>query len=115
MNHPNGHSTGQGSLKLNGPHPTVKEADRWPRHDRRKPLFIVHDTDDGLIYLRTERQGRSWRAHNWGDQLEGGWRFRTMKEANEFLISSFGQMFPEHLQCTRRCRLNPYTPGQDVK
>ena len=71
-----------------------------------KPLFFVHDTADGFIYSRTEKRGSQWEAHHWGDQLAGGRICNTMREANEYLVNCFREMFPEHC-CTRRCRLNP--------
>ena len=70
--------------------------------DKRKPLHIVHDTADGFIYSRTEKQGRKWIAHHWGDQLQGARECKTMREANEYLQTSFEQMFAEH-RCTARC------------
>ena len=79
------------------------EGDHVPVADRRKPLFIVHDTADGMIYSRAERRGRKWLARHWGPQLDGGRECDTMREANEFLIRSFTEMFPEH-RCTERCR-----------
>lgn len=33
--------------------------------NKRKPLFIVHDTSDGFIYSQTERRGRKWFARQW--------------------------------------------------
>ena len=80
------------------------EGDRAPVADRRKPLFIVHDTADGMIYSRAERRGRIWLARHWGPQLDGGRECDTMLEANGFLIRSFTEMFPEH-RCTERCRI----------
>jgi hypothetical protein len=77
-----------------------------PKADRRKPLFVVHDTGDGLIYSRAERLGRKWIARHWGPQLDGMRECRTMREANEFLEASVFEMFPEH-RCTERCQLNP--------
>jgi hypothetical protein len=73
-----------------------------PAADKRKPLYVVHDTADGMIYLKAEKQGRKWIARQWGPQLEGMRECRTMREANEHLVASFGQMFPEH-RCTDRC------------
>ena len=73
-----------------------------PVVSKRKALFIVHDTADGFIYSRTERRGRKWIARHWGEQLEGGKECKTLGEANEFLVSAFSQMFPEH-RCTERC------------
>jgi hypothetical protein len=66
----------------------------------------VHDTADGFIYARTERKGRKWLARHWGEQLHGARECRTMREANEYLTTSFVEMFPEH-RCTRRCRIDP--------
>ena len=70
---------------------------------RRKPLRFVHDTADGLIYGSVEKQGRRWVVRHWGEQLDGMKECATLREANEFAIASFQQMFPEH-RCTKRCR-----------
>ena len=43
-----------------------------PAPDKRKPLFIVHDTGDGFIYSKTERRGRKWFARNWGKLAADG-------------------------------------------
>jgi hypothetical protein len=80
--------------------------DLTPIVDERKPLFIVHETGDGMIYSRAEKRGRKWWARHWGDGLDGGRECETMREASGFLIASFREMFPEH-RCTKRCRVNP--------
>jgi hypothetical protein len=72
--------------------------------DSRKPLYIVHDTADGFIYSETERRGHKWLARHWGEQLQGARECTTMREANEFLVTAFQEMFPEH-RCTERCRV----------
>ena len=69
---------------------------------KRRRMSFVHDTADGLIFSKSERQGRKWIARHWGDQLQGGRDCKTVSEANEFLVASFHQMFPEH-RCTERC------------
>jgi hypothetical protein len=61
-----------------------------------------HDTADGFIYSRVERQGHKWIARHWGDQLHGQRECQTMREANEHATMAFAQMFPEH-RCTERC------------
>jgi hypothetical protein len=71
---------------------------------RRKPLSFIHDTADGPIYSKVERRGRKWIARHWGDQLNGMRACATIREANEYVVASFNQMFPEH-RCTERCRL----------
>lgn len=71
-----------------------------------RPLFICHETAEGMVYCRAEKCGHGWRAHRWGTKGEAGRRFRFVSEANQDLISTFREMYPEH-RCTRRCRLNP--------
>jgi hypothetical protein len=83
---------------------------RRPTPNLRKPLFIVHDTADGFIYSRAERRGRKWYAKHWGEQLDGGRECKSLSEANQFLVESFQQMFPEH-RCTDRCQVNPGIKG----
>jgi anti-sigma factor RsiW len=68
----------------------------------RKPLSFVHDTADGLIHSKVERRGRKWLARHWGEQLDGMRECATVREANEFVVTSFNEMFPEH-RCTARC------------
>jgi hypothetical protein len=69
----------------------------------RKPLWFVHDTADGFVYSKVERRGRKWIARHWGDQLDGMRECASVREANEFVVTSFHEMFPEH-RCTDRCR-----------
>jgi hypothetical protein len=59
-----------------------------------------------MIYSQATRQGRKWVARHWGPQLDGLRECRTMREANEYLETSFAEMFPEH-RCTELCRINP--------
>ena len=67
----------------------------WSRTSgSRSSLF--HDTADRFIYALTERKCRKWIARHWGKQLQGGRECRTMREANEYLATSFAEMFPEH-------------------
>jgi hypothetical protein len=79
-------------------------ATRAPKVDKRRPLYIVHDTGDGMIYSRTMKDGTKWIARHWGEQLAGMRDCTTMKEANAFLIASFTEMFSEH-RCTENCRV----------
>jgi hypothetical protein len=76
---------------------------RFPVVNTRKPLFIVHDTADGFVYCQTVKLANGkWMARNWGDELQGARSCKTMREANEHLLSAFNEMFPEH-RCTERC------------
>jgi hypothetical protein len=68
----------------------------------RKPLSFVPDTADGFIYSKVERRGRKWIGRHWGDQLDGKRVCPTIREANEYVVTSFNEMFPEH-RCTERC------------
>jgi len=86
-----------------------RNTDLTPTPGKNRPLFIVHDTVDGLIYSRAERRGKKWFARHWGDELDGGGEFLSMRQANDFLTRTFNEMFPEH-RCTTRCRLNPEEP-----
>lgn len=70
----------------------------------RKPLSFIHHTADGLINSKVEHRGRKWIARHWGDELDGMRVCATMREANEYAVASFNQMFPEH-RCTERCRM----------
>jgi hypothetical protein len=85
---------------------------RSAKPDMRKPLFIRHDTADGFIYSRVEKRGQKWFALHWGEQLQGQRECRTMREANEYAIAAFAQMFPEH-RCTQRCQLKPPQNGAE--
>jgi len=87
----------------------VLEPRHLPRPDRRRPLFIRHDTADGFIYSRVKKRGKKWLVVHWGEQLDGQWECSTMREANEHAMAAFAQMFPEH-RCTERCCLNPPAP-----
>ena len=64
---------------------------------------FFHDTEDGLIVSEVTRlRRRSWLAHHFGPQLDGGTTTQTLREAKAYLEESFWQMFPEH-QCNGRC------------
>ena len=69
----------------------------------RKPLSFMHDTADGLVFCKVERRGRKWLALHWGDQIDGTRECASVREANEYAVTSFHQMFPEH-RCTVRCK-----------
>lgn len=73
------------------------------RRLREQPLDLIHDTVEGPVRLlvRATEQG-DWQALFWGSQLEGARRFPTVAEANDYLLESFREMFPEH-RCTDRC------------
>ncbi len=74
------------------------------RRLRDVPLDFTHDTEDGPIRLRAEKTRRGkWLATFSGQLLQGADRFKTVREANEFLLESFRRMFPEH-ECSDRCR-----------
>jgi hypothetical protein len=79
---------------------------RAPVPDEQEPLFIVHDTGDGLVYSRAEQKGGKWIARHWGRELNGATECGTMREANDLLVRSFAEMYPEH-RCTERCRIDP--------
>ena len=67
------------------------------------PLKFVHHTADGPIFSEVTRLGKGkWSGRHWGRQLDGSHLTSTLWEANEYLLDSFVQMFPEH-RCTRRC------------
>jgi hypothetical protein len=81
----------------------------------RTPLCFVHDTADGMIYSKVERRGRKWMGRHWGDQLDGMRVCATVREANEYVVTSFSEMFPEH-RCTERCQiLSPATADTKQK
>ena len=70
----------------------------------RKCFWFVHDTADGMVHSKVERQRRKWIARHWGDQLDGMRVCASLRDANEYLVTSFQEMFPEH-RCTERCEL----------
>jgi hypothetical protein len=72
-------------------------APRGPAVNKRKPLFIVHDTADGLVYGQTVKlPNGKWLARNWGNELQGTRECKTMREANDHLLTAFREMFLEH-------------------
>jgi hypothetical protein len=72
--------------------------------ESNEPIYFVHYTADGPVYSHAQQSERTWVARHWGKQLDGGRTFATVKEATEYLIASFNQMFPEH-RCNARCHL----------
>ncbi len=73
------------------------------RRLREQPLDLIHYTADGPVrlWVRPTPEG-DWEALFSGHQLGGVCRFPTVAEANEYLLESFREMFPEH-QCTEAC------------
>jgi len=72
-----------------------------PLHE--EGLSVIHETEDGAVHLWASRdEDGAWKARNWGTQLAGGWRFRTVGEADGYLLDSFRRMFPGH-RCGGRC------------
>jgi hypothetical protein len=73
------------------------------KSDRTTPLHFTHATEDGLIVSEVvETINGEWLARHVGPQLDGGRVTRTLWEANEYLLESFRQMFPEHI-CSTNC------------
>jgi hypothetical protein len=81
-----------------------RSTDRSQLTSRRKPLFIVHNTIDGPVFSQAKRRGRRWFARHWGKDVSGGQAFKTLEEANEYLSTSFCQMFPEHREVSASLR-----------
>lgn len=74
------------------------------RKSRAVPLNCTHQTEDGPIRLLVKRTGRrEWIASFSGPTLEGSKRFKTLREANEYLLACFGVMFTGH-RCTKKCK-----------
>ena len=74
--------------------------------DISKPVYLMHDTADGFIYSRVQREGQKWVERHWGDTIAGRSQVETMQQANEHALAAFSQMFPEH-RCTERCCVDP--------
>jgi hypothetical protein len=70
----------------------------------RIPMSFVHQTEDGPICSHVARlDERTWFARHWGRELHGGRSFESILDANEYLLNSFAEMFPEH-ECGPGCR-----------
>lgn len=67
------------------------------------PIAFTHHTKHGPILLQAtaSREG-DWIARIFGQQLNWMSPFRSLQEANEYLLCSFAELMPEH-RCTRRC------------
>ena len=79
----------------------------------RRPAEVVHYTSEGPIYSWSKRLKKGkWLAVHEGRNLEGGRICRTLREANEYLLRSFVEMFPEH-RCGAKCGRapGPASPG----
>ena len=69
------------------------------------PMSFVHETEDGPIYSHTTPgPGGGWVARHWGRELDGGRTCQTILDANEYLLVSFAEMFPEH-ECGPGCQI----------
>lgn len=68
-----------------------------------EPVNYVHFTDHGPVYSRiTTLTTGEMMARHWGDELDLGKVFRNMSDAEQYLNTSFSQMFPKHT-CDGRC------------
>lgn len=68
-----------------------------------EPLRMTHLTTDGPIRLRVDNAAAGgWNASFSGRQLEGGRWFPELREANEYLLKTFAELFPEHA-CGKDC------------
>ena len=72
--------------------------------DPNAPLAFIHYTADGPFHSQSEPYLGIWRARHWGKSLYGMHICKSVSEANEYLTTSFIQMFPEH-RCNERCRM----------
>jgi hypothetical protein len=71
------------------------------------PLDLSHHTEVGKIRLLVvETASGHCHATFAGQQLDGGRRFATIAEANQWILESFRLMFPEH-KCDERCNGKP--------
>ena len=52
----------------------------------RKCFWFVHDTADGMVHSKVERQRRKWIARHWGDQLDGMRVCASLRDANKSLV-----------------------------
>lgn len=84
------------------------------RHDRfinalrvlLVPMSFVHETEDGPVYSRTAPgPDGAWVARHWGHELDGARTCATILDANEYLLVSFAEMFPEH-ECGPGCQVS---------
>ena len=81
-----------------------------------KPMFSVHRTVDGPIYLRARRSGSVWEVRVWSSTLDRGSKFALLSEAHDNLHRWFTGMYPEH-RCNSHCRSSlvvPVPQPQDV-
>lgn len=75
-----------------------------PAPTTNTPVAFIHDTADGPFHSQSEPYLGIWRGRHWGKRLYGMRVCKSISEANEYLILSFTQLFPEH-RCTERCRI----------
>ena len=63
---------------------------------RKVPIRLTRHAEGGPVHLHvTQAVGGGWRARLWGREVDLAAEFSTVQEANEFLLRSFTELFPE--------------------
>jgi hypothetical protein len=79
-----------------------------------EPLECVHYTDDGPVYARITRLSTGkLMARHWGHDLHAGRRFGSFYAAEEYVSTSFAQMYPEHT-CKGSCGSPQFGDEPDI-
>ena len=79
-----------------------------PRSDRAKieldrPLSFIHQTGDGPVHLLVKSSKLGWDSIHWGRNIAGAWTFKTMAEANHYVLRRFRKLYHGH-RCSGACR-----------
>jgi hypothetical protein len=66
------------------------------------PVSYIHETVDGPVHLLVRASCAGWDALHWGRRLAGAWTFRTMMEANDYVLCRFQDLYHRH-RCGAAC------------
>lgn len=67
-----------------------------------QPVSFIHQTGDGLVHLLVKASHAGWDSLHWSKRQAGAWTFRTMTEANEYVLRRFREQYHGH-RCTAAC------------
>jgi hypothetical protein len=70
---------------------------------RDLPVNYTHQTADGPIQVRVVGRAGLWRATLAGQMLADMREFLDLRQANEYALGAFWEMFPEHRECVEGC------------
>lgn len=67
-----------------------------------RPVSFIHVTGDGPFHLLVRATTAGWDSLHWGPRLAGAGTFKTLQEANEYVLRRFQALYYGH-RCSTGC------------